>query len=104
MKSRQIRVLALTVLSLTTCFLTVFSPMAVIAEEAVAPNPLDEACVQDLLGDGWQRDKNIVLWEPGDLERLDPGRGSREIARLTVEACNVNGWTIPFPQLVLHQG
>ncbi len=28
----------------------------------------------------------------------------REIARLTVEACNVNGWTIPFPQLVLHQG
>ncbi len=27
----------------------------------------------------------------------------REIARLLVEACNINNWTIPFPQMVLHQ-
>ncbi len=28
----------------------------------------------------------------------------REMARLLVEACNVNNWVIPFPQLVLHGG
>ncbi len=28
----------------------------------------------------------------------------REIARLLVEACNINNWTIPFPQVVLHRG
>jgi len=27
----------------------------------------------------------------------------REMARLLVEACNINNWTIPFPQMVLHQ-
>lgn len=27
----------------------------------------------------------------------------REMARLLVEACNVNKWTIPFPQMVLHR-
>ena len=26
-----------------------------------------------------------------------------EIQRLLVEACNENGWTIPFPQLTVHQ-
>ncbi len=28
----------------------------------------------------------------------------REMARLLVEACNLYGWTIPFPQVVLHRG
>lgn len=28
----------------------------------------------------------------------------REMSRLLVEACNLNGWTIPFPQLVVHRG
>ena len=27
----------------------------------------------------------------------------REISRLLVDACNKHGWTIPFPQMVLHQ-
>lgn len=27
----------------------------------------------------------------------------REMARLLVEACNLNNWTIPFPQMVLHR-
>ncbi len=27
----------------------------------------------------------------------------REMTRLLVEACNVNSWTIPFPQMVLHR-
>ena len=27
----------------------------------------------------------------------------REMARLLVEACNINNWTIPFPQMVLHR-
>ena len=27
----------------------------------------------------------------------------RSLARLCVEACNENGWVIPFPQLVVHQ-
>ena len=27
----------------------------------------------------------------------------RALARLLVEACNANGWTIPFPQLTVHQ-
>ena len=27
----------------------------------------------------------------------------REIPRLFVEACNLNGWTIPFPQMVIHR-
>ena len=33
------------------------------------------------------------------LARRLPG----EIQRLLVEACNENGWTIPFPQLTIHQ-
>ena len=27
----------------------------------------------------------------------------REIPRLLVDACNINGWVIPFPQMVLHR-
>ncbi len=27
----------------------------------------------------------------------------RELMRLCVEACNVHGWEIPFPQIVMHK-
>ena len=27
----------------------------------------------------------------------------RAVSRLLVEACNENGWVIPFPQLTLHR-